>query len=220
MEQWKPIKGFEDRYEVSDLGRVRSVDWYEERIRPNGDDWGFMHKGRIISVQIDKRGYAKVCLSKNGVHKYPHVHTLVANAFCNKPEGAEVVDHINENKSDNRASNLEWVTQKENVQRAWKTGTANTDRIRKVIICKETGEIFSSSVEAATMLNNTKYGGKKHVRNMSRKIRASILGYSTQAYGFHWANYNLESSTTSSQRAYTQVGGNGWPLDKEGEDIV
>jgi len=192
MEQWKAIKGFEDRYEVSNLGRVRSIDWYEPRIQPNGDDWGFTHKGRIIALQTDKRGYVKACLSKNGVHKYPHVHTLVAEAFCYKPEGIDnlSVDHINENKGDNRASNLEWVSQKENVQRAWKSGRANTDRIRKRIVCKETGGLFSSSVEAANMLNNTKYGGKKNTRNMSRKIRASILGYTTSAYGFHWANYD------------------------------
>ena len=99
QEQWKPIAGYEDLYEVSDLGRIKSL-----------------RSNKIRKPHVMNRGYLEVALFKDGVAKRYLIHRLVAEAFCEKPEGMNIVDHINGRKTDNRAFNLRWTTQKENVR--------------------------------------------------------------------------------------------------------
>lgn len=101
-EIWKPIEGYQGLYEVSNMGNVRSL----KRTTT---------KGKILKQATDKDGYKKVSLSKNNIRKGAFVHRLVATTFIDKqrPEYI-VVNHINEDKSDNRASNLEWCTIKYN----------------------------------------------------------------------------------------------------------
>ena len=101
-EVWKPIKGYEGLYEISNLGRVKSLNY-----RGTG-------KGKILKNIEDRKGYLKVCLTKNGRHKIFRVHRLVAEAFIPNPENKPCVDHINTIKNDNRIENLRWVTNKEN----------------------------------------------------------------------------------------------------------
>lgn len=93
-EQWKQIRGH-DNYEVSNLGRVRNVT-----------------TGKILKPYNDQRGYLRVDLSRDNRAK---VHRLVAMAFVPQPRRKNIVNHINRDRHDNRACNLEWVTQKENV---------------------------------------------------------------------------------------------------------
>ena len=102
LEIWKPIAGYEGLYEVSNLGRVKSFE------RPNT-------KGGILKTTKNNRGYHDVSLMKCGKRKHQLVHRLVAIAFCEKPEGTNVVNHIDCNPDNNCASNLEWVTQSQNI---------------------------------------------------------------------------------------------------------
>lgn len=67
-------------------------------------------------------GYPAVCLSKGGKHSTTHVHRIVASAFCSKPEDATQVNHIDGDKNNNRADNLEWCTAAENLQHAKESG--------------------------------------------------------------------------------------------------
>lgn len=107
IEIWKPVilldigESYEGLYEVSNLGRVRSL-----------------HRKEIIVMaqQISCNGYYRVQLWKDGAMKYCRVHRLVGFAFLADSyfEGA-VIDHVNTIKTDNRAENLRWVTQKENL---------------------------------------------------------------------------------------------------------
>lgn len=110
MENWKNINGFIDVYQVSDLGNVRSVD---RIIIRNGR----VHKlkGRILKYHIDIHGYKSVVLSKLNKLKTFRVHRLVAKEFLNHTCSRTLhIDHVNENKTDNRVKNLQILTASEN----------------------------------------------------------------------------------------------------------
>lgn len=112
-EIWKDIKGFEGKYQVSNLGRVRSLD------RTTIDKAGRAHhtRGMILKDSLNKgKGYYRVSLS-DGHRKYTHyeVHRLVALHFVPGYQDGLVVNHKNEIKTDNRADNLEWCTYKYNL---------------------------------------------------------------------------------------------------------
>lgn len=113
-EIWKDVKGFEGRYQVSNMGRVRSLD------RTSVDKAGRTHhtKGMILKDSLNKgRGYYRVSLS-DGHRNYTHyeVHRLVALHFVPGYKEGLVVNHKNEIKTDNRAENLEWCTQDYNLK--------------------------------------------------------------------------------------------------------
>ena len=110
MENWKDIKGYEGLYQVSNLGRVKRVGQKVMTAR------GFYKqvKERILK-QTDINGYLKVSLCKNGKSKSQLIHILVADAFLNNNNhNGKVVDHINNNRKDNRLLNLQVITQREN----------------------------------------------------------------------------------------------------------
>ena len=97
-EVWKPIKDYEGLYEISNLGRVKSLNY-----RGTG-------KGKILKNIKDRKGYLKVCLTKNGRHKIFRVHRLVAEAFIPNPNNYPIVNHKDEVPSNNCVDNLEWCT--------------------------------------------------------------------------------------------------------------
>lgn len=103
---WKPVLNYEGSYEVSSDGWIRTVD------RLCGNRRGIV-KSKILN-QFDNHGYRFVILSRNNKSKNCYVHRLVAEAFIPNNDNKPQVNHINGNKSDNRLSNLEWVTIQEN----------------------------------------------------------------------------------------------------------
>lgn len=110
-EIWKQINGYEGLYEISNFGNVRSC----ERVVSHGKGSSSRKlKSKLIRPWDDNHGYHSVSLSKNGKVKKYKVHRLVAEAFIPNPEGKATVNHINEIRSDNRVSNLEWATYQEN----------------------------------------------------------------------------------------------------------
>lgn len=116
---WKPIVGFEGLYEVSSDGRVRSVFRYKKELKP----------------MISNSGYERVDLFKNKKRKQFSIHRLVADAFCEKQEGKNIVNHKDECKTNNCAENLEWVDQKYNCNygSAQKKKVVNTDYSKRKI---------------------------------------------------------------------------------------
>lgn len=106
IEQWKPIVGYEGLYEVSNIGRVRSMT-IVQRMK-NGVERS--KNGKMLSQTEASDGYFVVDLSKDGRRRTLKVHRLVAETFCQNPLNLPVVNHKNENKHDNRSTNLEWCS--------------------------------------------------------------------------------------------------------------
>ena len=97
-EEWREVVGYEEEYEVSNCGRVRRI-----------------KTSKILDKHFDKNGYELVNFKINGKHGLGKVHRLVAEAFIPNPQKKPCVDHINGIRNDNRAENLRWCTQKENL---------------------------------------------------------------------------------------------------------
>ena len=108
-EEWRPAPGHEGKYEVSNLGRVRSIDHYVSREYANA-----LHHGKMLKQYTDKLGYKHVSMWNEEKMKRVAVHQLVAHAFVDGWFDGAVPNHLDENPSNNRADNLSWVTQREN----------------------------------------------------------------------------------------------------------
>lgn len=104
-EIWKDIHGFEDRYSVSNLGRVYSK-WC----------------ARILHPEVIKQGYLRICLTKQKVSKRILMHRLVAEHFIPNPLNLPEINHIDLCKTNNKVENLEWCTRKDNMIHAYKSG--------------------------------------------------------------------------------------------------
>lgn len=105
QEIWKDILGYEGFYQVSNLGRVRSVD------RIVKGSFGSQHKKSIIlAPAINTAGYYSVALTRNAKGKTFRVHRLVAEAFIPNPGNYPIINHKDENKLNNNVNNLEWCT--------------------------------------------------------------------------------------------------------------
>lgn len=116
-EEWKDVIGYEGLYQVSNIGRVCSLD------RTINNKRGvYKRAGRIKAICNASGGYKFVGLCKNGIHKNILLHILVAKAFIPNPFCKRTVNHINCDKSDNRACNLEWATDSENIKHAYRNG--------------------------------------------------------------------------------------------------
>lgn len=128
MEQeiWKDIPGYEGLYQVSNLGRVRSLDKsIEIQTKRDGKTlkpFKSFCKGKVLKPSINPDGYAIVQLHNEEKVWYARVHRLVAMAFIPNPENKPCINHLDNTRDNNIVSNLEWCTVKENAQHAAKQG--------------------------------------------------------------------------------------------------
>ena len=146
---WKPVVGFEELYEVSNSGYVRSIEhtYYSSRIKKI-----VKTGGRVLLPNLCKNGYYYINLYKNKKMYHKTVHSLVAMAFIDNPKKLPCVNHIDGNKKNNNVSNLEYCTYSYNTNHAWQTGLSVPVGCKKVLD-KTTGIIYSSIEEAARKTN-------------------------------------------------------------------
>lgn len=111
-EVFLPIPGFHGFYSISNRGRIRSLERVDIRGQPRG--------GKYLSPEINKFGYLRICLRRDRMGFRFFVHRIVAEVFIPKILGKDWVNHKNGIKSDNRHSNLEWVTRSENTLHAYR----------------------------------------------------------------------------------------------------
>lgn len=175
-EIWKDIHGFEGFYQVSNLGRVRSVDRWV-----NGNhiscDFQFM-KGKLRKLIKNRCGYWTVMLRKNNSHDSFLVHRLVAEAFIPNPDNLPYVNHKDENPANSIADNLEWCTADYNLKYSNVAERVNKFKIRRVIqFDKNMNEIkrWDSLKEAAKFINRAQ-------QNISRCCR----GRCESCGGYKW----------------------------------
>lgn len=172
MEVWKDIAGYEGLYQVSNLGRIKSIG------RHTRNRYGLMWKpGRVLNAAKDNKGYLTVVLCDNKKRHTFKVHKIVATTFILNPERKPQVNHIDGNKQNNRVDNLEWCSQSENMSHAWETGlqkrTHKKNDLKSIKIAQYSCDmqilnVFPSMMEAerqtgiynASISRAVRHGGK------------------------------------------------------------
>lgn len=122
IEEWKSVVGYEGLYEVSSLGRVRSLDRYDSN--------NHFLKGRILRLCADTKGYLIVGLWSNNKKKMYKVHRMVAQAFIPNPDNLPIINHKDENPINNNVDNLEWCDSEYNNNYGTARERARNTRLR------------------------------------------------------------------------------------------
>ena len=173
-EEWRDVVGYEGLYQVSSEGRVKSL----ERKLSHWRGGERIQKERILKQSVVYGGYLRVCLSVDGKTKMLRVHRLVCEAFHKNPENKPEVNHINEDKTDNRACNLEWCTRRENCNygtRNERSAKALSKPVGQYTLDGELVKIWPSTIEVQ---RQTGFG--------QGAVSAVAIGKRKTAYGFIW----------------------------------
>ena len=179
MENWRPIIGWNDLYEVSDFGRVRSVGRVRQRDAINRHrSWPAM---TLAPIRHDA-GYLMVTLNKNGFAERYYVHRLVAAAFLGEPPfNGAVVNHLSGDKSDNRPANLEWTNHAGNARHARATGLWSLRNPSR-------GESHHRArlCAADVLVIRARYDGGESPRSIARDFPVSVENIKAVAYRKTW----------------------------------
>lgn len=188
-EIWRPVVGYEGLYEVSNLGRVRSMGHYVTQNGNCGTPFTRFYKGRIIHATCSHNGYEALTLSNGSKRESKSVHRLVAEAFIPNPENLPQVNHKNEVKNDNRAENLEWCTVAYNVTYGHRTEKAARARSKPVLQITRGGTVVASflSIHSAAEETGIYYRNIYAVANRTKRFDKSKRGNTRKtAGGFVW----------------------------------
>lgn len=179
FEEWKDVVGYEGYYQVSNYGRVKSI----QRSVWNGKGY-FINNGKILKQAKNKKGYPIVYLSKNAKQKTITVHRLVALAFISNPQNKPQVNHIDGNKKNNNVSNLEWCSNQENQLHAvinklndhstYKSGKAERPVYK---IDAETNEIIAKYNSISEATDAIGYKSKSNIGACCRGLKKTVGGY-------------------------------------------
>lgn len=201
-EIWKDIPGFEGWYQASNIGRIRSVDRYVN-YKTTGQA---IRNGKILSPKTSTKGYLEVTLLVNGKYHFKRVHRLVALTFIPNPNNFPQINHINENKQDNRIENLEWCTPRQNSE----AYTTQRNTVYQYDLQGKLIKVWHSLTRAAESI-----GGDKTGIEHCCKGRLSD-GRSKKIYlGYIWS-YKLLSAPELSNKAVNEKPVKVMQLDLEG----
>lgn len=173
-EIWKDILGYEGSYQVSNFGRVRSL----PRLKGSKHGGVTAIKGRILKP-LSGRAYLSVFLLSNGKRLNVSIHRLVAQAFLSNPSKKEHVNHIDCNKTNNNASNLEWCTRSENARHAVENGLYVSTNRKNIFVFSTLGVLikeFDSVNDCAVFLNRSQSAVSMAVTRKSR-INGYLVSY-------------------------------------------
>lgn len=183
QEIWKDIKGYENLYQVSNYGNVRSLNHF----RSTGKGQ-CLQKGKILKPGIQNVGYKFVVLSKNGKTKGFRVHRLVAQTFIENPNNYPCINHKDENKLNNNVDNLEWCTIGYN--NVYGTKPIKYKKTIKKVLGKKINQYdldgnlinsFDCIMDAERFLNK---------KRASTPIWTCCKGKTKTAYGYRWEYQN------------------------------
>lgn len=195
MEEWRDVVGLEKLYQVSNLGRIKRL----KRIDATNHIWS----EKILNTTKLPNGYLVAHISVNRKDRRLLVHRAVAEAFCEKPDDCDIVNHIDNNPANNVASNLEWTTYKGNMQHAAKQGrmshtrsdeaikaSAKSHQIAVIAIDVDGNEhLFKSQTEAAKELGVS----RGHIAAICR----GEYGYKqSKGYTFRYADVERQALAT------------------------
>lgn len=192
-EEWKDIKGYEGLYQVSNLGRVKSL---KRRVDIKGNR--YRNTKDIIRGQKVSRGYLVINLAKDGKKHFYSVHRLVAQAFISNPNNYPCINHKDETRTNNTVNNLEWCTAKYN--NAYGSHQERVSKALSKVICKpvlltnlDTGMklVTLSAKEGAQLLDVSKTavsavarGGHKTTKNHTAKYLPKDFEITTKEMNF------------------------------------
>lgn len=192
-EIWKDIRGYEEIYQVSNLGRIRSKGFVYSQRSIKGKSFEKYATPKMLSQSYTVEGYLVVSLTKNGKTKQYKSHRIIAEAFIPNPGNKDTVNHINGIKDDNRIENLEWCTPQENTIHAHKTGLCGINGMSKQIARLDNSgnvvEVYESVRQAALSY------GKTTDSNLSRVCK--------KGYG-HWNGYHWKYISLSEYKDFKQ----------------
>ena len=155
LEFWRDIEGYEGLYQISNVGQVKSL-----------------KRNKILKPSPTKDGYLRVKLSKEGNKKMFYIHRLVAAAFLPNEEELPEIDHINNDRADNRVANLQWISHVENLRKK-----ESDWGVPKKVQCVETGEIFESVAAAATAMKRDKSTMSYHLNGRTQTCAGKHFKY-------------------------------------------
>lgn len=166
-EVWLPVAGYEGLYEVSNYGRVKSVERKARYIHKNGDEHYRRVDERIMSQNVHYRQKRKtVMLCKNNKPRRISVHRLVAIAFCDNPNNYSEINHIDENPLNNRADNLEWCTRSYNMHYGTIQERVYDKKKRAIVAYNEDGDMIRfDSLKAAEDVGIKRYRINYAIKN-------------------------------------------------------
>lgn len=176
-EIWADIEGYEGLYEISNHGRVQSL----ERIIVNSNGVSKIVKAKILKPIINQLGYARVSLCKKGIKmKSARVHRLVALSFIPNPQNKKTVNHIDGNKLNNHIKNLEWATCSENCKHAYSIGLSKKP-------------------------NPNKYGNSQGEKRSGSKLTDSDVRYIRKNARLNGGDLKISDLTSKFDVSYSQI---------------
>lgn len=174
-EEWKDIKKFEGLYQISNFGRVKSLDRKIYQKNKNGKFQYVTYRGRILKVQKQKNGYLTIDLHRDNKFERKLIHKLVAEMFISNPNNYKYINHKDSNIQNNKVNNLEWCTQSYNIKYAYDLGNKIPPNMRAIKQIKD-GKIVNifKSISLAERQTNIKGA---NISKCCRNIRKNAGGY-------------------------------------------